>query len=152
VGVREPTGAADSALREQAHVVAVISYHGRVVPGTLGLRAQHAAIQAAWLSPDIRAATRGRVATRYPAAACATRCRDAQQTPAVATARLPAPPHRGAVHAQLTVTIGWWLAMLTWLVATAPSRLPPAPPVSPPRHRRSLLSPAIKPIMLYPAV
>lgn len=59
----------ESALREQRRVVAVISCHGTVVPGTLGVRAQHASIDAVWLSPDVADATRRLVATRYPSAA-----------------------------------------------------------------------------------
>lgn len=48
----------ESALREQGRVVAVISCHGTVVPGTLGVRAQHASIDAVWLSPDVSDDTR----------------------------------------------------------------------------------------------
>ncbi len=59
----------DSAIREQARVVAIVSCHGRVIPGSLGVRAQHAALDAVWLSPEVSDAARSRAAARYPAAA-----------------------------------------------------------------------------------
>lgn len=57
------------ALRDQpAHrnVAAVVSCWGRVTPGTRGLRAQHARLDALWLSPRVSPRLAGRVAERYP--------------------------------------------------------------------------------------
>jgi hypothetical protein len=54
--------------RAAKHLLAVISCWGRVVPGTLGVRAQYARIEAIWVSGRI---PRGRVALlrkRYPSA------------------------------------------------------------------------------------
>lgn len=54
--------------RAAKHLLAVVACWGRVVPGTLGLRAQYARIEAIWVSGRI---PRGRVALlrkRYPSA------------------------------------------------------------------------------------
>lgn len=50
-------------------VTAVVSLWGRLVPARLGARAQHARIDAIWLSRRVPAATVAAVAARYPAAA-----------------------------------------------------------------------------------
>jgi hypothetical protein len=47
----------------------VVSLWGRLVPARLGARAQHARIEAIWLSRRVPAATAAAVAARYPAAA-----------------------------------------------------------------------------------
>lgn len=50
-----------------AQLLAVVACWGRVVPGTLGLRAQHARIEAVWLAPVlIFSGTKARVRHRYP--------------------------------------------------------------------------------------
>jgi hypothetical protein len=54
--------------RAAKHLLAVVACWGRVVPGTLGLRAQYARIEAIWVSGRI---PRGRIALlrkRYPSA------------------------------------------------------------------------------------
>jgi hypothetical protein len=54
--------------RAAKHLLAVVSCWGRVVPGTLGLRAQYARIEAIWVSGRM---PRGRIALlrkRYPSA------------------------------------------------------------------------------------
>ena len=50
-------------------VLAVIACWGRVVPGTLGLRAQHARIEALWVSRRVPAGQAAMVRRRYPSAA-----------------------------------------------------------------------------------
>jgi len=66
--------ASDGTLRrsitEGAHdLVAVIAVSGRVIPARRGVRAQHAEIQALWLSPRAGADLAARVAARYPSVA-----------------------------------------------------------------------------------
>ena len=52
-----------------AQLLAVVACWGRVVPGTLGLRAQHARIEAVWLDPVlISSGTEAQVRHRYPSA------------------------------------------------------------------------------------
>ncbi len=60
-----------SALRDQTrshNVVAVVSCWGRVTPGTRGLRARFARIEAIWLSRRVSRELVERVAERYPQA------------------------------------------------------------------------------------
>uniref|UniRef100_UPI0035C99CEC hypothetical protein n=1 Tax=uncultured Jatrophihabitans sp. TaxID=1610747 RepID=UPI0035C99CEC len=54
--------------RNTRHVQAVVSCWGSVVAGTQGVRAQHARIDAVWLSPRAPQWLRRRVAVRYPSA------------------------------------------------------------------------------------
>ncbi|WP_375480151.1 hypothetical protein [uncultured Jatrophihabitans sp.] len=61
-----------AALRDQPaarNVAAVVSCWGRVTPGTRGLRAQLARIDAIWLSGRVRPGLAAQVAARYPHAA-----------------------------------------------------------------------------------
>lgn len=66
-------GTRRSASRSQpayaGQVLAVIACWGRVVPGTLGLRAQHARIEALWVSPRVPAEQAAMVRRRYPSVA-----------------------------------------------------------------------------------
>jgi hypothetical protein len=50
-------------------VLAVVACWGRVIPGTLGLRAQHARIEALWVSPRAKPRYVALVRRRYPSAA-----------------------------------------------------------------------------------
>jgi hypothetical protein len=49
-------------------VVAVVACWGRVVPGTVGIRAQYARIEGLWLAGIVKYETRERVRDRYPSA------------------------------------------------------------------------------------
>jgi hypothetical protein len=60
--------AAAAQNRQMRYVQAVVSCWGGVVAGTKGIRAQHARIDAIWLSPAAPAWLRKRVAVRYPSA------------------------------------------------------------------------------------
>lgn len=50
-------------------VLAVVACWGRVIPGTLGLRAQHARIEALWVSPRAKSRYVALVRKRYPSVA-----------------------------------------------------------------------------------
>jgi hypothetical protein len=54
--------------RHGRYVQAVVSCWGGVVAGTQGVRAEHARVDALWLSPDAPAGLRERVSSRYPSA------------------------------------------------------------------------------------
>jgi hypothetical protein len=54
--------------RNMRYVKAVVSCWGGVVAGTKGLRAEHARIDALWISPEAPTWLRKRVAVRYPSA------------------------------------------------------------------------------------
>jgi hypothetical protein len=54
--------------RNMRYVQAVVSCWGGVVAGTKGIRAQHARIDAIWISPAAPSWLRKRVAARYPSA------------------------------------------------------------------------------------
>jgi hypothetical protein len=62
------TAAAAAQNRHLRYVEAVVSCWGGVVAGTQGVRAEHARIDALWISPEAPAWLRKRVATRYPSA------------------------------------------------------------------------------------
>ena len=55
--------------RAAKHLLAVVACWGRVVPGTLGLRAQHARIEALWVSRRVPRERLALVRRRYPSAA-----------------------------------------------------------------------------------
>lgn len=79
-GMHRPAGAAGckcgfwaygspAALRDQSashNVAAVVSCWGRATPGTRGLRAQFARLDAIWLSRRVRGDLRAQVRARYP--------------------------------------------------------------------------------------
>ena len=50
------------------HVVAVVTCWGRVIAGTRGIRAEHARIEALWMSPKVPPNLAARVVSRYPGA------------------------------------------------------------------------------------
>ncbi len=54
--------------RAAKHLLAVVACWGRVVPGTLGLRAQYARIEAIWVSGRIPRGRIARLRERYPSA------------------------------------------------------------------------------------
>lgn len=117
----------ESDLREQDDVVAVVSCHGRVVPAERGLRAEHAVVDAVWLSPRVDRDVGARLAARYPRTAVyrSVAAMLAEHPLTVLPGyRLPGVPWRPAVHLQLAVTVVWWLAVLVWLVATLPGPRP----------------------------
>ncbi len=109
----------ESGLEQQGMVVAVVSCHGTVIPATLGLRAQHAVIEAVWLGPRVDEERHRRVARLYPHAATY------RSLPAMLaehplstlpTYALPSEPTRAAVLAPLAAAIAWWLAVVTVLL------------------------------------
>lgn len=51
------------------HVLAVVSCWGRIVAGTRGVRAEHARIDAIWMSDHVPPVLAGHVAERYPSVA-----------------------------------------------------------------------------------
>lgn len=51
------------------HVLAVIACWGRVIAGTRGVRAQHARVEALWMSPIVPHEIQSAVAAHYPATA-----------------------------------------------------------------------------------
>jgi hypothetical protein len=55
--------------RHERHVLAVVSFWGRVIAGTRGLRAEHGRVEALWLSETVPAELAARVARRYPSVA-----------------------------------------------------------------------------------
>jgi hypothetical protein len=64
--------ASESAARENPrarHVLAVVSCWGHVIAGTRGIRAEHARIEAIWMSGAVPSDLAAMVATRYPTAA-----------------------------------------------------------------------------------
>lgn len=99
------------ALREAgvlgvSRVLAVVSAHGQVLPATSGFRAQHAHIEALWLSPRIPTARRAAVARAYPATAVyrSKRAMLSEHTLSdLAAYRLPPAPRFGALLATLIV-------------------------------------------------
>lgn len=52
--------------RQSRHVLAVISCWGHLIAGTRGVRAEHARIEALWMSPTVPAELQAAVAARYP--------------------------------------------------------------------------------------
>jgi hypothetical protein len=60
--------AAVASQRQSRFVLAVVSCWGNVVAGTLGFRAEHARIDALWVSPRAPSWVRKRLAVRYPSA------------------------------------------------------------------------------------
>ncbi len=61
----EDTSAAE--YPQSQHVLAVVACWGRVIAGTRGVRAQHARIEALWMSPRVPSELRSAVAAQYPA-------------------------------------------------------------------------------------
>ncbi len=123
----------ESDLREQDDVVAVIRCHGRVVPATLGMRAEYAALEAVWLSPAVPGEVRARLGAAYPRTAIY------RSVPAMLaehplsslpTYRLPSVPRRLPVHLQLAATVLWWWAVIGWLLVLLPVQRPPGAPPS----------------------
>lgn len=64
-GFADDSGAAE--YPQAQHVLAVIACWGSVVAGTLGVRAQHARVEALWMSPTVPQELRSAVADHYPA-------------------------------------------------------------------------------------
>jgi hypothetical protein len=61
---------------ESRRLLAVVACWGRVVPGTLGLRAQHARIEALWVSSRVNSGHAALVRRRYPSVMFYTSRRD----------------------------------------------------------------------------
>ena len=123
----------ESDLREQDEVVAVIRCHGRVIPATLGLRAEHAALEAVWLAPSVPGPVRARLGAAYPQAAVY------RSIPAMLAEhplsslpsyRLPTVPRSLPVHLQLAATVLWWWAVIGWLLVLLPAQRPAGAPPS----------------------
>lgn len=118
------------ALREAgvlgaSRVLAVVAAHGQVLPATRGFRAQHARIEALWLSPRLDPARRRAVARAYPDAALySTRAAMLAEHPLTHLEgyALPATPRRPALLAQLLGLTTWpLLAAALWLTTPAPT-------------------------------
>lgn len=123
----------ESDLGEQEQVVAVVRCHGVIVPATLGLRAEHAAIEALWLAPTVPSATRDRIAVGYPQAALyrSLPAMVGEHPPStLASYRLPRTPRRLWVHLQLVLTLLWWVTALVLLVLALPVDRPVDAPLS----------------------
>ena len=123
----------ESDLREQDAVVAVVRCHGRVVPATLGLRAEHGVLEALWLSPEVAATAGTGLAATYPQAAVyrSLPAMLAEHPLSVLPSyRLPTAPRRALVHLQLLVTAAWWAGMLTWMLLALPVQRPVGAPPS----------------------
>jgi hypothetical protein len=61
--------ASEGAAAENAHaqhVLAVVAGWGKVIAGTRGIRAEHARIEALWMSPEVPGELAAAVATSYP--------------------------------------------------------------------------------------
>jgi len=124
------------ALREAgvlgvSRVLAVVSAHGQVLPATSGFRAQHAHIEALWLSPRIPAARRAAVARAYPATAvyaCKRAMLSEHTLSDLAAYRLPPAPRFGALLATLVVLALAALGLAgLWLTADVPAGSAGAP-------------------------
>lgn len=120
-----------------SRVLAVVAAYGRLIPAERGFRAQHAVIEALWLSPRIPVERRHAVARAYPAAAVyASKAAMLAEHPltALPSYDLPARPRPSrllgqvAAHAAWTLAVAvlWFLTPLpaavsepTWLVPTA---------------------------------
>lgn len=64
-------GSVAALLRSQSaaqNVAAIVHCWGRVTPGTRGIRARYARVEAVWLSPRVSTQLLEKVATRYPGA------------------------------------------------------------------------------------
>ncbi|HTS97082.1 MAG TPA: hypothetical protein VMI33_10710 [Streptosporangiaceae bacterium] len=81
---------------EAQRLLAVISCWGRVVPGTRGLRAQHARIEAIWVSGRVSRARVRRLRERYPSVAIyrSRRLMLTRNRPTVLASYEPDPPAR----------------------------------------------------------
>lgn len=117
----------ESDLPEQDQVVAVVRCHGVIVPARLGLRAEHAEIEALWLGPLVLVPVRDRIVEAYPQAALyrSLPAMVGEHPPSTLTSyRLPRPPRPVWVHLQLALTLVWWLGALLLLVLALPADRP----------------------------
>ncbi len=133
--------ASDGTLRrsvtEGAHdLAAVIAVSGRVIPARRGVRAQHAQIQALWLSPRAGADLAARIAARYPSVAV-FRDRQAMLGEFPPT-RLPG--YRLRCGPSRLLLAGQLLLAAAWIAATAASSTPSSP--APPGTTAAVLLPA----------
>ncbi|WP_298991926.1 hypothetical protein [uncultured Pseudokineococcus sp.] len=114
-------------------MLAVVAAHGTLIPATRGFRAQHAAIEALWLSPRIPPERRAAVARAYPTAALYTdrQAMLAEHPPTtLPTYDLPATPGRGVLFANLLALVAWTVAVVTlWLSTPAPAGAVSATPL-----------------------
>lgn len=119
----------ESGLDHQGKVVAVIACHGTVIPAVLGVRAQHAQIEAVWLSERVNDATAAQVATAHPSTAVY------RSLPAMlgehpltelSTYQLPSPPRPGVVRVHLLAALGWLVAVLACQQLASPLAMMPA--------------------------
>lgn len=116
-----------------SRVLAVIAAHGTLIPATRGFRAQHATIEALWLSPRIPAARRAAVARAYPATAVYTGRRamlSEHPLTALPTYALPTTPKRGVLFANLLALATWTVtAVALWLATPVPDGAASATPL-----------------------
>lgn len=123
----------ESGLDQQGMVIAVVSCHGSVIPATLGVRAQHAMIEAIWLGPRVEDGVHATVARRYPHAATyrsLPAMLSEHPLSTLPTYRLPSEPTPAAVLAPLAAAVVWWLAVVAVLVLGLAGTVAPTAPTS----------------------
>jgi len=96
------------------HVLAVVACWGRVIAGTRGIRAQHARIEAIWMSPKVPEYLRQAVAERYPSVSVEPDVEQllAAHPPTVLDCYEPQPPPESSA-ARLRLRIALGVALLT---------------------------------------
>ncbi|WP_340289789.1 hypothetical protein [Aquipuribacter hungaricus] len=118
-----------------SRVLAVVAAHGQLVPAERGFRAQHAQIEALWLSPRIPTGRRAAVARAYPAAALYTSkaAMLAEHPPTVLPSyRLPARPRASRLLWQLALLTAWTLTLtVLWSFAPYPATVAEPTPLVP---------------------
>ncbi|MEJ5913189.1 hypothetical protein [Pseudokineococcus sp. 1T1Z-3] len=116
-----------------SRVLAVVAAHGTLIPATRGFRAQHAVIEALWLSPRIPATRRAAVARAYPAAAVYSNRRamlSEHPLTVLPTYVLPTAPGRGVLFASLFALATWTVAVVVlWLSTPVPDGAATATPL-----------------------
>jgi len=111
-------------LTDGAHdLAAVVAVSGRVIPARRGVRAQHARIEALWLSRRVTTELAARVAAQYPSVAL---FRDRQAMLAeFPPTRLPG--YRLRRGPSRLLLVGQLLLAAVWIVAVAGSSAQPSP-------------------------
>jgi len=123
----------NSGVLGASRVLAVVAAHGTLIPATRGFRAQHATIEALWLSPRIPPARRAAIARAYPAAAIySNRHAMLSEHPltTLPTYALPTAPRRGVLFANLLALAAWTVAVVAlWLATPTPDGATSATPL-----------------------
>ncbi|MFC3687316.1 hypothetical protein [Aquipuribacter hungaricus] len=118
-----------------SRVLAVVAAHGQLVPAERGFRAQHAVIEALWLSPRVPTDRRAAVARAYPAAALYTSkaAMLAEHPPTVLSSyRLPARPRASRLLWQLALLTAWTITLtVLWSFTPYPAAVTAPTPLVP---------------------